>query len=61
MILSLNGGSEEDIKRYNTSSLFHFKGFLNPLVMLVDYRVDDIDKGLVTVQQSVPPRENVAF
>ena len=37
------------------------RGDLQPLGVLVEHRVDDVDEGLVAVEQPVPPGEQVAF
>src|ERR1700691_618624 len=29
--------------------------------MLVEHRVDDVDKGLVAIEQAVPPSQEIAF
>jgi hypothetical protein len=50
VVLSLDSCSDEDVKRGNSSSPFHIKTFLDPLAVLVDYRVDDVDERLIAVE-----------
>jgi hypothetical protein len=61
VILSPDSGSREDVKRGYLLTSFHLKTIFKPLVMLIDYGVDDVDEGLATTQKTMPTREDGAF
>jgi hypothetical protein len=61
VILSPDCRCEEDVERSNLLPPFDFEALLDPLAMLVDHRVDDVDEGLVAVQETMPTGKNVAL
>jgi hypothetical protein len=60
-ILSLNYSSKENVERGDFGALFHFVVFLDPLIVLIYYRVNNVNKGFVTIEKAVTARENIAF
>lgn len=61
VVLSPDGGCEENVKRGNLDSPFNFITLLNPFAVLVNHGVDDVDEWLVAVKQTMATRKNVAF
>jgi hypothetical protein len=61
VILAPDGRSEQDVERSNLLSPFDFEALLDPLAVLVDHGVDDVNKGLITVEQTVTSREDVTL
>jgi hypothetical protein len=61
VILSPNSRSEEDVEGGNLLSPLYFQALLNPLAVLVDHGIDDVDEGLVAVEETVSARQDVAF
>lgn len=53
VILSPDCGCEEDVERSNLLPPFDFEALLDPLAMLVDHGIDDVDERLITVEQTV--------
>ena len=61
VILSPYSGSKQNVERSNLLPPFDFKTLLDPLAVLVDHGVDDVDERLVAVEQTVASREDVAL
>lgn len=61
MILSPDSRSKQNVERSNLLSPFDFETLLNPLAVLVDHGVNDVNERLVAVEQTVPSGENVAL
>jgi hypothetical protein len=61
MILSPDSRSKQNVERSNLLSPFDFETLLNPLAVLVDHGVNDVNERLVAVEQTVPSRENIAL
>ena len=61
VILSPDCRCEENIERSNLLPPFDFEALLDPLAMLVDHGVDDVDEGLVAVQETMATGKNVAL
>jgi hypothetical protein len=53
MILSPDSSSKEDVQRGNLLTPFHLETFLDPLAVLIDHGIDDMDERLVTVKQAM--------
>jgi hypothetical protein len=61
VILSPDSGCEEDVERSNLLSPFDFETLLDPLAVLVDHGIDDVDERLVAVEQAMSPGEDVTL
>jgi len=61
MILSPDSGREQDVEGSDLCAPFDLVTLLDPFAMLVDHGVDDVNEGLVAVEETVATRENVAF
>jgi hypothetical protein len=61
VVLSPNSRCEEDIQRCNFLPPLNFEAFLDPLAVLVDHGVDDVNEWLVAVKQTMATGENVTF
>ena len=54
-------GGEQIIERGDFSPPRQFGGDLQPLGVLVEHRIDDVDKGLIAVEQPVSTGEQISF
>lgn len=54
VVLSPDCGCEEDVERGDFLAPFDFEAFLEPLAVLVDHGVNDVDEGFVAVEKPVP-------
>jgi hypothetical protein len=61
VILSPDGSGKKDIEGGNLCTPRNLVTFFDPLTMLVDHGVDDVDEGLVGVEETVATREKVTF
>jgi hypothetical protein len=61
MILSPDSRSKKDVERRNLLPPFNFEALLDPLAVLVDHRVNDVDERLVAIEQTVTSGEDVAL
>ena len=53
VVLSPNGGCEEDVERGYLGTPLYFKTFFDPFAMLIYHGVDDVDEGFVAVQEAM--------
>jgi hypothetical protein len=61
MILSPDRRREQDVERSDLVPPFDFETLLDPFAMLVDHGVDDVDEGLVAVEQAMAAGQNVTL
>src|SRR5712671_635109 len=61
VVLAPNMAREKIIQACDRPTPRDVVGDLEPLGMLVDHRVDDVDERLVAVEQAVPPGEQVSL
>ena len=61
VVLLPDMGGEQVVQRGDLPAPRQLRGDLQPLGVLVEHRVDDVDKGLVAVEKPVPPGEQVAL
>jgi hypothetical protein len=61
VVLSPYSRCEENVERRDLLPPFDLKTFLDPLAMLIDHRVDDVDERLVAIEETVSARKDVAF
>jgi len=61
VVLSPDCRCEKDVERGNLLSPFYLQTLLDPLAVLVDHGVDNVDERLVAVEQTMSTGENVAF
>jgi hypothetical protein len=61
LTLTPHCAGEQDVQRGNGLTPGHLETLLDPLGMLVDHGVNDVDEGLVAVEKSMATGENVAF
>ena len=61
VILTPDGRSQEDVERCNLLSPGDFLALLEPLAVLVDHAVNDVDEWFVAVEHTVATSEDVAF
>jgi hypothetical protein len=61
MVLLPDVGGEQVVQRGDLPPPRQLRGDLEPLGVLVEHRVDNVDERLVAVEQAVPPGQQVAF
>src|ERR1700683_1531788 len=61
VILLPDMGGQQIVQRRDIAPPRQFTAYLQPLRMLAEHRVDDADEGFITVEQSVPPGQEIAF
>ena len=61
VVLAPDMAGQQVIEAGDRPSPRNVVGDLEPLGVLVDHRVDDVDEGLVAVEQPVPPGQQVAL
>jgi hypothetical protein len=61
VILPPYSGCEEDVERRNLLSPFDLEALLDPLAMLVDHRINDVNERFVAVEQTMSTRQNIAL
>jgi len=61
VVLSPDSRSQKDIKRCNLLSPGNLVALLEPLAMLVDHTVDDVDEWFVAVKQTMATGEDVSL
>ena len=54
-------GGEQVVQRGDFPPPGQFGGDFQPLGVLVEHRIDDVDKGLVAIEQPMPSGEQIAF
>jgi hypothetical protein len=59
--LTPHRAGEQDVQRRNGLTPGHLETLLDPLGVLVDHRVDDVNERLVAVEKSMATGEDVAF
>jgi hypothetical protein len=61
VVLAPDVGAQQVVERCDLGAPRQARGHLEPLGVLVEHRVDDVDECLVAVEQAVPPGEQVPF
>ena len=61
VILAPDGGGDEQVERGDSARARAALGDVQPLGVLVEHRVDDVDEGLVGGEEAVAAGEQVAF
>ena len=61
VILLPDVGGEQVVQRRDLAPPGQFRRDLQPLGVLVEHRIDDVDERLVAVEQPVPPGEQIAL
>jgi len=61
VVLSPYCSGKENIQRGDFGTPFNLETLLNPLAVLVDHRVDDVDERFVAVKKAMSSREDVAL
>ena len=61
VVLTPYGRCEENVERSNLLPPLYLETLLDPLAVLVNHGVDDVNERLVAVEQAVSSGENVAF
>ena len=61
VILLPDVGGQQIVQRGDLAPPGQFRGDLQPLGVLAEHRVDDANEGLVAVEESVPPGEQIAL
>src|SRR5215831_12253215 len=61
VVLTPDMRGEQVIERRNGTPPGNLAAYFEPLRMLVEHRIDDMDESLVAVEKTVPPRQQVAF
>jgi hypothetical protein len=61
VVLSPHGGCKEDIERRNLLSPLDLEALLDPLAMLVDHRINDVNEWFVAVEQTVSAGQDITF
>ena len=61
MVLTPDMGRQQKIERSNRLAPWHLGGGFQPFGVLIDHRIDDMDERLVTGQQAMAPRQQIAF
>ena len=52
---------QQVVQRSDRTPPLNIPGHLQPLGMLVEHGIDNVDEGLIARKEAVPPREQVAF
>lgn len=61
VVLSPDRRGEENVERRHLSSPFNFVALFDPFAVLVDHGVDDVDEGLIAVEQPMSTGQDVTF
>jgi hypothetical protein len=61
VILTPDCGCEQNVERSDLLPPFDLEALLDPLAVLIDHGVNDVDEGLIAVEQAMSPRKDVAF
>ena len=61
MILTPDMTGEQIIERSDRAPPVEPARHLEPLGMLIEHRIDDVDEGLVAVEQAMPSGQQIAF
>jgi hypothetical protein len=61
VVLSPDRGREQDVERGHLVAPLDLETLLDPLAVLVDHRVDDVDERLVAVEHAMATRQHVAL
>ncbi len=52
---------QQIIQRCDPAAPWQLRGHLQPFGMLVEHRIDDVDEGLVAVEQPMPSGQQIPF
>ena len=61
VILLPDVGGEQIVQRGDLAPPRQFQGDLQPLGVLTEHRIDDANEGLIAVEQSVPPGQQITL
>src|ERR1700690_3775643 len=61
VVLAPDMRGQQVIERCDPASPWQLRGYLQPLGMLVEHGVDNMDKRFITVEQPVPARQQIAL
>src|SRR5580704_2073637 len=61
VVLLPDMGSEQIVERGDLPAPWKFQRHLEPLGVLAEHRVDDANEGLIAVEESVPPGEQITL
>jgi hypothetical protein len=61
VVLAPDGSYKQDVKRSNLLSLRNFCRLLEPLYVLVNHRVDDVNEGLVAIKETVATSQKITL
>jgi hypothetical protein len=61
VILPPDMRGQQIIQRGDLAPPRQLRGDLQPLRVLIEHRIDNVDERLITIEESMPPGEQVAF
>jgi len=61
VVLTPDGRGKKDVERCNRFSPRYFIALLEPLAVLIDHTVDDVNERLVAVEHTVTSSEEIAL
>src|ERR1039458_1100598 len=61
VILLPDVGSKQIVQGGDLPAPWQFQRYFQPLGVLVEHRIDDVNKGLIAVKQPVPSGEQISF